>query len=148
MAAPMAAPVDVGDPVAVLTDRLPCRSLIAGDCRCFWALMPTLWTWMPLDFGLSGLDISRRRLGRLGARADALEKMRLFRPAQWIKLVGQEAESERKMSLDSRLPIEIWTAFFSELVNHQANILTDGDFRDWQTWIQDLVIARYPMMAR
>ena len=57
------------------------------------------------DFGLAGKDVSRRRLGRLAAQADALERMRLFRPTQWARLVFEELESERRVTLDSRLPI-------------------------------------------
>ena len=71
------------------------------------------------DFGLAGVAISRRRLGRLAAQADALERMRLFRPTQWARLVFEELESERRVSLDSRLPVETVKGFFSDVVNHQ-----------------------------
>ena len=145
-AAPMAAPVDAGDPVAVATMAYMAGVSLLGIAAALGVDVYALNADIP-DFGLTGLDISRRRLGRLAAQADALERMRLFRPAQWAKLVAQEAESERKMSLDSRLPLEIWMAFFSELVNHQANILTDGDFQHWRRWIQDLVVGRFPTMA-
>ena len=99
------------------------------------------------DFGLGGKDVSRRRLERLAAQADALERMRVFRPAQWTKLVAQEAESERKAALDSRLPVEIWTGFYSEIVHHQSGLLTNDDFQDWLKWVQELTITRYPTMG-
>ena len=139
-------PIDVGDPTAVAT-----AAYLAGlsPLAIAVALGVDAYSLSPdaLDFGLTGLDISRRRLERLAAQADALERTRVFRPSQWVKLVGQEAESERKMSLDSRLPLEIWTGFFSELVHHQAGILTDDDFQRWREWVQDLVTSRYPGMA-
>ena len=101
-----------------------------------------------LDFGLAGKDVSRRRLERLAAQADALERMRLFRPAQWAKLVFEELESERRVALDSRLPVETVQGFFSEVVNHQQAILTEDDFGLWQEWVSDLLITRYPTMAK
>ena len=98
-------------------------------------------------FGLAGRDVSRRRLERLAAKADALERMRTHRPAQWGKLVALEEEAERRVAFDSRLPREIWLGFFGELVHHQAGLLTADDFQLWREWIQDLVVVRYPAMA-
>ena len=144
--APVQAPVDVGDPAAVAT-----LAYVAGVSPLAIAVALGVDGYSldadAVDFGLIGAAISRRRLERLAARADALEKMRLFRPAQWAKLIAAEAESERKISLDSRLPAEIWGGFFSELVHHQSGILTDGDFQSWMEWVSDLAITRYPAMA-
>ena len=138
--------VPVGDPVAVAT-----AAYLAGVSPLAIAVALGVDGYAldadALDFGLKGAAISRRRLGRLAAQADALERMRLFRPAQWAKLVAEESESERKMSLDSRLPLETVRGFFSEVVNHQSLILTDDDFRDWIEWVSEMTIARYPTMA-
>ena len=103
-------PIDVSDPVVVAT-----AAYLAGVSPLAIAVALGVDGYAldvdGADFGLAGKDVSRRRLERLAAQADALERTRVFRPTQWVKLVGQEAESERKMSLDSRLPLEIWTGF-------------------------------------
>ena len=143
---PETSPVDVGDPVAVATAAYLAGLSPLGIAAALGVDGYSLDA-DAADFGLTGAAISRRRLERLAAQADALERTRVFRPTQWVKLVGQEAESERKMSLDSRLPLEIWTGFFSELVHHQAGILTDDDFQRWREWVQDLVTSRYPSMV-
>ena len=145
-AAPMAAPIDAGDPVAVLT-----AAYLAGVSPLAIAVALGIDAYAVdvdgVDFGLTGLDISRPRLERLAAKADALERMRKHRPAQWARLVTEEADSERTAALDSRLPAETWTGFFSEIVSHQANLLTADDFQRWREWVLDLVRTRYPSMA-
>ena len=98
------------------------------------------------DFGLP-VGVSRRRLERLGKRADALERMRVHRPAQWAAWVARSEEGERAAALDSRLPRETWTSFFGELVDHQSGLLIERDFRDWIEWIKELAQHRYPTMA-
>ena len=87
------------------------------------------------DFGLAGKDVSRRRLERLAAKADALERMRLFRPSQWAKLVTEEEAQERQVALDLRLPRETWAGFFGEVVSHQSGLLTESDMMDWIRWV-------------
>ena len=99
------------------------------------------------DFGLTDVTVSRRRLERLGKRADALERMRLHRPAQWAAWVARSEEGERAEALDSRLPRETWTGFLDELVTHQSRLLIERDFRDWVAWVKELAVARYPSMA-
>ena len=144
-AAPMVAPVDVDDPQAVATMAYLAGVSLLGIASALGVDVAVLDADIP-DFGLAGLDISRRRLGRLGARADALEKMRLFRPAQWAKLIDLEAESERKAAFDSRLPRETWVGFFSEIVHHQAGLLTADDFQLWREWdsrFGDFTVSRH-----
>ena len=109
--------------------------------------MPTPWDADALDFGLAGKDVSRRRLGRLAAQADAMERMRIHRPTQWARLVFEELESERRVTLDSRLPVEVVMKFFTDVTNHQAAILTEDDFRLWTEWAVELVKTRYPSLA-
>ena len=144
---PEAVPVDVGDPVAVVTMAYLVGISLLGIAAALgvdgYALDPDA-----VDFGLNGAAISRRRLERLAAKADALERMRKHRPAQWAKLVAEEEDKERKAALDSRLPRETWIAFFGEVISHQANILTDDDFRRWRQWILELVTSRYPTMEK
>ena len=99
------------------------------------------------DFGLTGVAVSARRLERLAARADALERMRLHRPAQWAKLVAEAEESERKEALDSRLPRETWIAFFREVIGHQSRLLTETDMLSWIAWVESLAESKYPTMV-
>ena len=99
------------------------------------------------DFGLSDVAISRRRLERLAARADTLERMRRSRPAQWAAWVAHQDDAERAAALDSRLRRETWVEFFREIVSHQSLLLIERDFRDWIEWVKELTVARYPTMA-
>ena len=142
---PEAVPVDVGDPVAVVTMAYLVGISLLGIAAALgvdgYALDPDA-----VDFGLNGAAISRRRLERLAAKADALERMRLHRPAQWARLVTEAEESERKAALDSRLSRETWTGFFGEIAAHQSGLLIERDFRDWIEWVEDLTVARYPSM--
>ena len=145
---PVAAPdpVDVGDPVAVATAAfiagigpLALANALGIDADALDA--------DAADFGLLGASISRRRLQRLAARSDALDRMRRQRPAQWADWVAEQDAAERKAALDTRLPRDTWTAFFSALVAHQATILTERDMQDWILWVKELAIYRYPTMA-
>ena len=141
-----AGPVDVGNPIAVATAAYLAGVSVLGIAAALGVSHSDLDADSP-HFGLAGLVVSRRRLERLAAKADALERMRLFRPAQWAKLVAEEEDKERKAALDSRLPRETWTGFFGEVVNHLADILTEGDFRQWVQWVEELATYRYPTMA-
>lgn len=141
------APVDVYDPVATATaaylaglSPLAIAAALGVDA---YALDPDA-----VGFGLINLDISRRRLERLAAKADALERMRKHRPAQWAKLVAQEEEAERRVALDSRLPVEVWTGFWADVVSHQAGILIERDFIEWMGWVSDLVEKRHTQMPK
>ena len=139
-------PVDVGDPVAVAT-----AAYLAGISPVAIATALGINAYDldadVADFGLKGAAISRRRLERLAARSDALERMQRQRPAQWASWVADADAAERKEALDSRLPRETWTAFFAELVQHQSTILTERDMQDWIRWVKELAIYRYPTMA-
>ena len=139
-------PVDVGDPIAVAT-----AAYLAGISPVAIATALGINGYDldadAADFGLKGAGISRRRLERLAARSDALERMQRQRPAQWASWVAEQDAAERKEALDSRLPRETWTAFFSDLVAHQSTILTERDMQDWIRWVKDLAIYRYPTMA-
>ena len=141
------APVGVGDPDAVATaaylaglSPLAIAAALGIDAYSLDVDSP--------DFGLTGAGISRRRLERLAARADALERMRRYRPAQWAVWVAQQDDAERKAALDSRLPRETWTAFWADVVSHQENILIDGDFSVWMGWVKELVENRHTQMPK
>ena len=140
------AALDVGNPAAVATlafmAGLSLTAIAAGLGVDAYGLNPDV-----TDFGLTGAAISPRRLERLAARADALERMRLHRPAQWAAWVAKAEETELAVALDSRLPRETWTGFFGEIINHQSRLLTDGDMRDWIQWVEDLAESKYPAMA-
>ena len=144
---PEAVPVDVGDPVAVATMAYLVGVSLLGIAAALGVDGYALDADIP-DFGLNGAAISRRRLERLAAKADALERMRLFRPSQWAKLVTEEEAQERKAALDSRLPRETWTAFWVDVVSHQANILIDSDFRAWMEWVSELVENRHTQIPK
>ena len=140
-----AGPVDVGGPVAVATLAYLAGVSVLGIAAAYGLDHYDLDA-DALDFGLAGKDVSRRRLERLSAKADALERMRRNRPAQWAAWVAQQDDGERKAALDSRLPRETWTGFFGEIVAHQSGLLIERDFRDWIEWVEDLTVARYPSM--
>ena len=142
---PQRPPVAVDDPVAVATLAYLAGVSLLGIATAYGLDNYGLDADAP-DFGLTGVDISRRRLERLAAKADALERMRLHRPAQWSRQVLEAETEERKAALDSRLPREIWLAFFSDVTSHQSNILTAHDFQSWIEWVKDLTIDRYPTM--
>ena len=141
------APVGVGDPDAVAT-----AAYVAGLSPLAIAAALGIDAYFldvdSTDFGLTGAGISRRRLERLAAKADALERMRRYRPAQWAVWVAQQDDAERKATLDSRLPREIWTAFWVDVVSHQANILIDSDFRAWMEWVSELVENRHTQIPK
>ena len=99
------------------------------------------------DFGIGEATVSSRRLERLVARAEALEQMRLHRPAQWAKLVSEEEWKERQEALDSRLPRDTWMGFFQEMLAHQSNILSEDEMGHWIIWVKDLAQHRFPAMA-
>ena len=145
-AIPEAAPIDVDDPVAVATLAYLSGVSVLGIASAFgldhYALQPDA-----PDFGLTGQTVARRRLERLAARADALERMRLHRPAQWATWVAEHDEKERQAALDSRLPRETWTGFLGDLIAHQSRLLTEADMRDWIAWVEDLAVSRYPTMV-
>ena len=140
------AAVGVGNPTAVATAAflagLSAVAIAAALGVDAYSLNPDM-----ADFGLTGAAISPRRLERLAARADALERMRLHRPAQWATWVAKAEETELAVALDSRLPRETWTGFFGEIINHQSRLLTEGDMRDWIQWVEDLAVSRYAAMV-
>ena len=150
-AAPAPAPaqpvaVDLADPVAVAWAAYTAGVSLLGLAAAYGLDVAQVDADAP-DFGLNGAAIAPQRLVRLAAKADALERMRKFRPAQWAKLVAGTEEAERKAALSSRLPRETWVGFWTTVAGHQSALLSETDLQAWFGWISDLVAERFPEMA-
>lgn len=137
--------IDVGNPVAVATKAY---AVGVSPLAIAAALGVDAYRVDPDsgDFGLAAVTVSSRRLERLAATAETLRKMQLHRPAQWTAWVARQDDGETMVAMDSRLPRETWTGFFGAVISHQANILTEDDFRDWVQWVDELAINRFPAM--
>ena len=86
-------------------------------------------------------EVAAIREGLVMAR---LEKVH---PARWMELVERRRIAEQREREKTDVSRDEVSAFFSDVLNHLAALLTEDDFQNFVLWIEELVTYRHTKLA-
>ena len=80
-------------------------------------------------------------------RVEALTRLRATKPDKWLDMMRAREEAEREEREANRIDRKDFVAFLSDLVGHQAMILSEADMAAWVAWSKELLEHRYPKLV-
>ena len=82
----------------------------------------------------------------LTRRIEVLARMATTKPDKWHEWMQSRADSEARERESTKIDYDDFKVWVGKVINHQANILTEGDLRAWGKWLEELTRLYNPKM--